>query len=123
MIARIWEGETKATEGETYLKYLEETGLADYREAEGNQGVLVLRHLRDDRAKFLLLTLWDGFDAIRRFAGARPELARYYPEDERYLLHLEPEVEHWEVVRRWGDRERVERRGVADLPLERIRHL
>lgn len=98
MIARIWKGETEVSESESYLKYMEETGLADYREAEGNKGVVVLRRQRAGRAEFLLLTLWDGMDAIRRFAGPRPERARYYPEDERFLLHLEPEVEHWEVM-------------------------
>jgi heme-degrading monooxygenase HmoA len=98
MIARIWKGETEASEGDTYLEYMEETGLADYRKADGNEGVFVLRRERDGRAEFLLLTLWDGMDSIRRFAGSQPERARYYPEDKRFLLHLRPEVEHWDLV-------------------------
>jgi len=44
------------------------------------------------------VSLWDSLDAIRGFAGDEPERARYYPEDERFLLALSPGVEHFEVV-------------------------
>jgi uncharacterized damage-inducible protein DinB len=37
-------------------------------------------------------------EGIRRFAGEDVEKARYFPEDARYLLALEPNVEHFEVV-------------------------
>lgn len=46
---------------------------------------------------YLLLTLWDSVDAIRRFAGDEYEKARYYPEDKNFLLELEPFVTHYEV--------------------------
>ena len=35
---------------------------------------------------------------IKAFAGSDPERARYYPEDERFLLDFEPNVEHYEVL-------------------------
>jgi uncharacterized damage-inducible protein DinB len=41
-------------------------------------------------------------DGIRRFAGDDPERARYYPEDERFLTALEPNVEHFDVVAERG---------------------
>jgi hypothetical protein len=37
-------------------------------------------------------------DAIRAFAGDQPELARYYPEDDRFLVHRPLNVEHHRVV-------------------------
>jgi uncharacterized damage-inducible protein DinB len=37
-------------------------------------------------------------EGVRRFAGDDAERARYYPEDARFLLALEPNVEHFEVV-------------------------
>ena len=37
-------------------------------------------------------------DAVRAFAGAEPEKPVYYPEDEEYLLELEDEVAHYDVV-------------------------
>jgi heme-degrading monooxygenase HmoA len=45
-----------------------------------------------------LLTLWESEDAIKRFAGSNMEKAKYYPEDEQYLLELEPNVTHYEVL-------------------------
>jgi len=47
---------------------------------------------------FPLLTLWDSLESIKAFAGADVERARYYPEDEAYLLELEPTVTHYEVL-------------------------
>jgi len=43
------------------------------------------------------LTFWESREAIRAFAGDNIELARYYPEDKRYLLEFEPGVLHYEV--------------------------
>jgi hypothetical protein len=42
--------------------------------------------------------LWDSLDAIRAFAGPDVERAKYYPEDEAFLLELEPTVMHYEVL-------------------------
>ena len=44
------------------------------------------------------MTLWDSWESIRAFAGDDVERARYYPEDTRYLLELEPTVTHFEVL-------------------------
>lgn len=98
MIARIWRGVTPASKADDYLHYLHATGLKDYRATEGHRGVSVLRRIDGDRAEFLLISLWESMDAIRRFAGDDVERAVYYPEDKDYLLELEPQVRHYEVV-------------------------
>jgi len=36
-------------------------------------------------------------DAVKRFAGAEVDKARYYPEDREFLLEFEPTVIHYEV--------------------------
>ena len=105
MIARIWRGRTPADKADAYLSFLERTGLADYRATEGNRGVLALRRVQDDVAEFTLITLWESMDAIRRFAGDDPDVAKYYSEDPQYLLELAPKVEHHEVA--WHDLDQV----------------
>ncbi len=100
MIARTWHGMVPAARGDEYLAYLERTGLPDYRATPGNRGVWVLRRTEGNRAHFLLLSLWESMDSIRAFAGDEVERARYYPEDEDFLLELEPHVTHYEVVAR-----------------------
>ena len=98
MIARIWRGHTSEEKADRYLGYLKATGLKDYRATEGNRGVRVLRRTSEGRAEFLLVSLWESFEAICRFAGEDFERAVYYPEDRDYLLDFEPKVAHYEVV-------------------------
>lgn len=98
MIARIWRGATPASKADAYFEYLQRTGLADYRSTPGNRGVLVLRRVRNRTAEFTVISLWDSVDAIRAFAGPDIERARYYPEDEDFLIELEPRVSHFEVL-------------------------
>lgn len=98
MIARIWHGVTPSSEAEQYLDYLNETGIPDYKATEGNQGVYVLRRIEQSHAHFLLVTLWESLEAIKRFAGPDYEKAKYYPRDEDYLTEREPTVVHYEVV-------------------------
>src|SRR6185369_2328405 len=98
MIARTWRGVTKAEDADTYLAYLHETGFSAYRATPGNRGVLALRRIKDDRAEFLLVTLWESTESIRRFAGEEIDRAVFYPEDDRYLVDRDLHVTHYEVV-------------------------
>jgi heme-degrading monooxygenase HmoA len=98
MIARIWRDETPESKAEQYFDFLKATGIKDYQGTKGNQGALVLRRIRDGHAEFFLLSLWESWDAIREFAGNDVEKAFYYPEDSEFLLSMEPEVEHYEVL-------------------------
>jgi heme-degrading monooxygenase HmoA len=98
MIARTWHGVVPEQKADSYFEYLQRTGIPDYRSTQGNLGVYVLRRVKDGYAHFLLITLWDSWEAIRVFAGEDVEQARYYPEDEQYLIELEPLVTHYEVL-------------------------
>jgi len=44
MIARIWRGLTRDSQAEEYFEYLKATGIKEYRETQGNQGVFVTKH-------------------------------------------------------------------------------
>ena len=98
MIARTWHGVLPESKSREYFDYLKQTGISDYKSVEGNKGVFVLRRDEDGETHYLLLTLWDSIESIRRFAGDDIEKARYYPEDEEYLIELEPHVTHYEVL-------------------------
>ena len=98
MIARTWHGRVPAKQADAYHAYILRTGLSDYASTPGNQGVHVLRRTDGDVTHFLLLTFWGSLDAIRAFAGPDYEQARYYPEDDEYLLEREPFVTHYEVL-------------------------
>ena len=98
MIVRMWRGRTAGENANRYVDYLKQTGVKEYRETEGNQGVQILRRVRDGMAEFLVVTWWDSYDAIKSFAGDDIERPVYYPEDKEFLLEFEDHVDHYEVV-------------------------
>lgn len=97
MIGRIWRGRTRAEDADEYVSYMHETGVTGQRATPGNLGSMIFRRESGGEAEFLVISLWESLDAVRAFAGERPEVAVYYPEDERFLLEFEPEVRHYEV--------------------------
>ena len=100
LVARLWHGATPAAQGDAYTAYLQQTGVKDCHATPGNHGVQVLRRTVGDETHFLFISFWESLDAIRAFAGDDVDQARYYPEDRKYLLALEPTVSHYEVLER-----------------------
>lgn len=98
MIARTWRGATRAEDADAYVEYLEKTGFHEYRATPGNHGVLALRRVDNEKADFLLITLWESEEAIRRFAGDEIDRAVFYPEDDRFLIERGERVDHFDVV-------------------------
>ena len=99
MIARKWHGIVPKSKSDDYLDYLKETGVAECLKGKGNNGVLVFRRDQDDLTHYLFISLWDTLDSIREFSGNNIEKARYFTEDEKYLLEFEPNVDHSEVFK------------------------
>ena len=97
MIARIWKGAVRRSDGDAYSRYLHETGLAEYAATEGNAGVWMLRRDVGDNTEFLMFTLWDSLDAVKRFAGEGYQTAVFYPEDDRFLVDRDLAASHWTV--------------------------
>lgn len=98
MIMRMWRGLVPAEKKQAYVDYLHQTGLADYAATPGNLGVALLCRDRGDLVEFVTMTRWDSVESIKAFAGDDYEKARYYPEDDRFLVSKEELVEHYEVL-------------------------
>lgn len=95
MIARTWRGRIRRSDADAYVAYLRATGVADYRGAAGNAGVLVLQRDEGDESEILFLSLWASEEALLAEVG--DETARYYPEDDSFLLDREPLAPHFWV--------------------------
>jgi heme-degrading monooxygenase HmoA len=101
LILRKWTGVIRTADEQAYVAYIAETGTADYASTLGNRGFqMLLRALGDGRTEVTTLSWWDSLDAIRGFAGEDIEVARYYPEDDQFLLERPHHVEHHRVVNR-----------------------
>ena len=97
MIARIWHGAVPASKGAEYLDLMRKIALPDYRATPGNRGAWCLHRTQADLVHVEMLTFWDDFAAIARFAGENYESAKYYDFDPDYLIEMEPRVRHYEV--------------------------
>jgi heme-degrading monooxygenase HmoA len=97
MIARIWHGKTSIANFEEYTEFLKKVAIPDYEKTIGFKSLSFLRNVKNDEGHFTLITYWESLDVIKNFAGDDFEKAKYYPEDEEYLLEFEEKVEHFEV--------------------------
>jgi heme-degrading monooxygenase HmoA len=98
MIVRLWHGRVAATKAHAYREFLTLRAIPDYRSVAGNINVHILERQEGDVTHFITMTYWSSLEAIKGFAGDDPEVAKYYPEDQDFLLEFEPTVVHYEVV-------------------------
>lgn len=89
MILRTWHGRTRREDADAYEKFTIERAGPDYSSVEGLKRFYFTRRDEGDVSHFLLITLWDSMEAVKRFAGEDPSKAKYYPEDDRFLLEKE----------------------------------
>ena len=97
MIARTWRGAVARGDGDAYAEYLNATGVSAYQGTPGNRGVWMLRRDLEEKTEFVMLTFWESMDAIKAFAGERPEVAVFYPDDDRYLIERDETATHFVV--------------------------
>ena len=98
MIARRWRGRVRSADSDAYLAYMEETGVGELRATPGNRGVVVFRSQpADDGVDVEVTSLWDRLESIQAFAGDDLEAARFYPEDDHYLIARDLRCSHEEV--------------------------
>ena len=98
MIVRMWHGRVPTSKADAYRAFTNGRAIPDYRSVPGNLSVHVLERREGEVTHFITLTFWESLDAIRAFAGEDVEKAKYYPEDDGFLLEFEPRVVHYEVV-------------------------
>ena len=107
VILRRWSARIRTADEADYVAYIADTGLDDYRATPGNLGAqMLVRTLGNGESEVTTLSWWDSIDAIVAFAGEDIHRARYYPEDDRFLLTRPDQVEHHRLV---GGAELVER--------------
>ena len=97
MIARIWHGKTNSKDFEAYTEFLKKVAIPDYQKTKGFKGLSFLRQIKGDEGHFTLITYWEDWEVIKNFAGEDVEKAKYYPEDDDFLLEFEEHVQHYEV--------------------------
>lgn len=99
LILRRWTALIRTAGREAYTAYIAGTGGSDYTATPGNLGYqMTMRDLGDGTTEVATLSWWSSLDAIRAFAGEDITVARYYPEDDAFLLTRPEHVEHHDIV-------------------------
>ena len=96
-IMRLWHGEVSIEKADEYEKFMIERAAPDYGSVEGLLKLYFQRKNVEEIAHFLLVTLWDSIESVMKFAGDNPEIAKYYTEDDNFLLEKEKYVSMYEV--------------------------
>lgn len=92
MIARFWHGRTKTSDAVIYRKYVTDTGIRDLISTPGNLGAQIWQKEEGNITHIWVISWWKDYESIQAFAGKDIAVARYYGEDKKYLLELEPLV-------------------------------
>jgi heme-degrading monooxygenase HmoA len=99
VIARIWKGRTLAAKADAYEKYLNASGISKLLAIPGNLGVQMLRRTDGDKVEFVVISFWESIEAVKRFAGPDYQKTVILEHDREYLIEVEPNVLHYDVVR------------------------
>ena len=98
MIVRMWHGRVPTSKAQAYRDFLNRRAIPDYQSVAGNISVHILERQEGEVTHFITMTFWENMEVIKGFAGEEVEVAKYYPEDNEFLLEFEPTVVHYEVV-------------------------
>jgi len=94
---RLWHGEVAFDKADEYEKFMIEKAAPDYSSVDGLLNLSFQRKDEKLKSHFLLVTIWDSLESIKTFAGEEPELAKYYPEDDYFLLEKEKYSSIYEI--------------------------
>jgi uncharacterized protein YciI/heme-degrading monooxygenase HmoA len=98
MILRMWKARSTAEKEGAYVQHATKKVFPSLRAIEGYRGAYLLRRSVDGAVELMVLTLWKSMDAIRRFAGSKPERAVVEPEARAVLTDFDNSVTHFEVI-------------------------
>jgi heme-degrading monooxygenase HmoA len=96
-IMRLWHGKVAIEKADEYEKFMIKKAAPDYSSVDGLLKLYFQRKNEETIAHFLLVTIWDSLEAVKNFAGDNPEIAKYYPEDDIFLLEKEEYVSVYQV--------------------------
>ena len=98
MIARQWRGYALSEQADAYAAHLSGSVLPQLRSLPGFRGASLARRNANGEVELLVTTRWDSMDAVRAFAGDKPDIAVVEPAARAVLSRFDATVDHYEVV-------------------------
>jgi heme-degrading monooxygenase HmoA len=98
MISRQWRGVAKSSDADRYVSHLRTETFPQLSRIEGFVGASILRRTVVDGVEFRIVTTWNSMEAIKRFAGEKPEIAVVPEKVQAMMVSYDRIVAHYEVV-------------------------
>jgi heme-degrading monooxygenase HmoA len=97
-VARIWRGQTRKADAETYSTYLYQNGVLKIERMPGNLGVVMLQATKDEVTDFQVISFWPSRESIAVWSGDDLTRTRHLERDPEFLLALPDRVELVDVI-------------------------
>jgi heme-degrading monooxygenase HmoA len=94
----MWRGSAIRERADDYVKHLKQYVVPELRQIDGFKGIYLLRRESSNSVEFVVLTLWESMEAIRKFAGENPEVAVVAPAARVLFREYDAKVKHFEIV-------------------------
>jgi heme-degrading monooxygenase HmoA len=104
MIVRTWVAYAKPGNARAYREHVKGSVLPQLRKLDGFLGLSVCEAARGDRVEVLVISRWASLDAIKSFAGPKPERAVIDPGAKTVLSEFDDFASHYEVTLEAADR-------------------
>ena len=98
MIIREWRGRTPRSREGAYLEHFNNSVLPQLKNVPGFIGAHLMSRPKGELVEFVVLTRWESYEAIRRFAGPQFERAVVEPAAAAALTDFDKVVQHYEIL-------------------------
>lgn len=97
MIERHWKGVSRAGEADNYISHLMTDTFPKVSAIPGFIRASILTRTADAGIEFLIITVWESFDAIKQFAGEEADMAVVPLVVQKMMVTYDMNVSHYEV--------------------------
>lgn len=98
MVLRMWRARSTAEKSAKYVDHVTKKVFPLLCSIEGHRGAYLLQRVLDNAIEFVMLTLWESMEAVRRFAGPKTEKAVVDPDAQAVLTAFDESATHYQVV-------------------------
>ena len=98
MILRMWRGRSTVEKADEYVRHATQKIFPSLQTIEGHRGAYLLRRTAGNAIEFVVLTIWESMEAVRKFAGVEPDKAVVEAEAQAVLTSFDDSVTHFEIV-------------------------
>lgn len=98
MISRQWRGVARNSDADRYVSHLRAETFPQLSKLRGFIKASILRRTVVDGVEFRIVTTWDSVEAIKRFAGEKPDTAVVPEQVQAMMVRFDQTVEHYEVL-------------------------